>query len=823
LFSKINKTGINFSNYENIPVKCEGEKAPSPVTTVEEAGLCRLVMDNVSKVGYTSLTPVQRYSIPIVMGGRDLMACAQTGSGKTAAFLLPIIHNLISTYQPRSEREQGCHKPKCLIVTPTRELAIQIYNEVKKFAYSSPLKSALAYGGVSTGSQLASYSHGCDILVATPGRLIDFVGQGKVGFHLVKYLVLDEADRMLDMGFMPDVKRIVGDPNMPPKGERVTLMFSATFPAVIRKVADQFLHQYLFLTVGVVGGACKDVLQKFYQVAKRDKKDRLSSMLAELGVSKTLVFIRTKHKTHRLAQQLYREGFACNSIHGDRSQGQRELALAQFRDGVSTVLLATAVVARGLDIPEVANVINYDMPGEIDEYVHRIGRTGRVGNNGQAFSFWDMDEDTKIQKDLVRILTESGQIVPDWLQLNIETKSAGGQRKGKGGGGKEGKVRDKENVMVENQEVNNRSKKKENVKNNVPKTENKMNSRDVISKSPKSVKIEVKDIEDVKVNGNNEKKGDGNVSPSDSQKKKRVRNRGKGSVSRKEGEGEEKIDANVEDVNNSDKVKKKRNRNRGKKDKSEHVVNDGSDNQGGDGAAQGEGGGGGNGWAASRQASLPEMARDRPGPALARRTASQYEFERGVESAGSGRQQQPGRDGRAGQGRQQHGRMEDQGRPQHGRDGQNRGPSRPHDGRDGQSRGPSRASDGRDGQNRGPARPQPSAPVADIIGILQQQARGGKQEQGEVVERGNRETSSYRPHPVERQEFRGSSGGRGGGGGGGGGPPAQVNSEVADLASLLELKARLAQEKVGTGRREGGRRRQEVARDLANTSHWPAL
>ena len=213
---------------------------------------------------------------------------------------------------------------------------------------------SLPCSGVSTGNQLSSLSSGCDILVATPGRLIDFVGQGKVGFHMVKYLVMDEADRMLDMGFMPDVKKIVGDPNMPNNADRVTLMFSATFPSPIRKAADQFLNNYIFLTVGVVGGACSDVTQKFYQVClmiiivffiviivkvvKQDKKNKLTSLLGELGSSKTLVFIRTKHKTHRLAQQLYREGFACNSIHGDRSQGQRELALAQFKQGVSLLL-----------------------------------------------------------------------------------------------------------------------------------------------------------------------------------------------------------------------------------------------------------------------------------------------------------------------------------------------------------------------------------------------------------------------------------------------------------------------------------------------------
>ena len=224
-------------------MKVEGANQVTPIQSIDEAKLTPILAGNVSRVGYTSLTPVQKHALPTVMGGRDLMAAAQTGSGKTAAFLLPTIHRLIEGYQPRPKEIE--HRPECVIVTPTRELAIQIYDEARKFAYGSELKCAIAYGGVATGKQLIG--EGCNILVATPGRLLDFVQQGKIGFHRVQYLVLDEADKMLDMGFMPDVKKIVGNPHMAPKGQRQTLMFSATFPEAIRNVAKEFLNNYLFL------------------------------------------------------------------------------------------------------------------------------------------------------------------------------------------------------------------------------------------------------------------------------------------------------------------------------------------------------------------------------------------------------------------------------------------------------------------------------------------------------------------------------------------------------------------------------------------------
>ena len=277
LFENIRHTGINFAKYENIPVKVEGPNQVTPIQSIGEAKLTPVLAGNVTRVGYTSLTPVQKHALPIVMGGRDLMAAAQTGSGKTAAFLLPMIHRLMMEYQPRSKESE--HRPECVIVTPTRELAIQIYDEARKFAFGSELKCAIAYGGVATGKQLIG--EGCNILVATPGRLLDFVQQGKIGFHRVQYLVLDEADKMLDMGFMPDVKKIVGNPHMAPKGQRQTLMFSATFPEAIRSVAREFLNNYLFLSVGVVGGACTDVDQYFDEVILSSLENGVSLLLEQ--------------------------------------------------------------------------------------------------------------------------------------------------------------------------------------------------------------------------------------------------------------------------------------------------------------------------------------------------------------------------------------------------------------------------------------------------------------------------------------------------------------------------------------------------------------
>jgi len=409
-------SGINFSKYSKIPIKVTGENVPPGISSFASAGLRQILVDNISKSGYKEPTPVQKRTLPIVMAGRDVMACAQTGSGKTAAFLLPIIHKLIEE-QADGKAGAACQEPQCVVITPTRELAIQIKDEARKFALGSMIKSVVAYGGTSVGFQLSTLVKGCNILICTPGRMLDFVDKGKVSFASLKYLVLDEADRMLDMGFMPDIQRCVSNPTMPKKGDRQTLMFSATFPDEVQRSASDFLTKdYLFVTVGVVGGACSDVAQTFYQMTRFEKRDKLKEILEE-GDPKdmTLVFVKTKKNADFIASFLSGEGFPATSIHGDRLQREREEALHDFKSGRMSILVATAVAARGLDIRGVAHVVNYDMPEDIDEYVHRIGRTGRVGNLGRATSFWETDADDKIAGPLLKILTDCGQEVPDFL------------------------------------------------------------------------------------------------------------------------------------------------------------------------------------------------------------------------------------------------------------------------------------------------------------------------------------------------------------------------------------------------------------------------
>lgn len=427
LFETGIKSGINFDRFDKIPVEVTGDDVPKPVKSFAEAGLRQLLLDNVAKSGYAKPTPVQKYAIPIVLAKRDLMSCAQTGSGKTAAFLLPILHALLEDgVEPNAGGSP--QTPQAVIVAPTRELAIQIKDEARKFAHGSIIRPVVAYGGTSSGFQLQQLFRGCNVLIATPGRLMDFVEKGKISFEQVRYLVLDEADRMLDMGFMPEVRRIVAGASMPDKGERQTLMFSATFPEDVQKLAAEFLSdKYLFLAIGMVGCANTDVEQTFIEVEKFGKRDKLKEILQDAGTDRTLVFVETKKNADFIAAYLSTEGFPTTSIHGARLQREREEALADFKRGKMPVLVATAVAARGLDIKDVKHVINYDMPQAIDDYVHRIGRTGRVGNKGKATSFFDPSTDGGLAADLVKILAQSETVVPDFL-----ANASGG---GGGGGG----------------------------------------------------------------------------------------------------------------------------------------------------------------------------------------------------------------------------------------------------------------------------------------------------------------------------------------------------------------------------------------------------
>ncbi|KAM6945584.1 putative ATP-dependent RNA helicase an3 isoform 2-T2 [Aplochiton taeniatus] len=438
-------TGINFEKYDDIPVEATGQNCPHHIESFQDIPMGEIIMCNIGLSRYTRPTPVQKYAIPIVKSKRDLMACAQTGSGKTAAFLLPVLSQIFSegpgealVASKASGQENGKYGrrkqfPISLVLAPTRELALQIYEEARKVAYRSKVRPCVVYGGADIGQQIRDLERGCHLLVATPGRLVDMMERGKIGLDYCKYLVLDEADRMLDMGFEPQIRRIVEQDTMPPKGIRQTMMFSATFPKEIQILARDFLEEYIFLAVGRVGSTSENITQKVVWVEESDKRSFLLDLLNATVIpseaqdnageniekpgkdSLTLVFVETKKGADALEDFLYREGYACTSIHGDRSQRDREEALHQFRSGRCPILVATAVAARGLDISNVKHVINFDLPSDIEEYVHRIGRTGRVGNLGLATSFFN-DKNGNITKDLLDILVEAKQEVPSWLE-----------------------------------------------------------------------------------------------------------------------------------------------------------------------------------------------------------------------------------------------------------------------------------------------------------------------------------------------------------------------------------------------------------------------
>lgn len=381
-------TGINFDNYDKIPVESTGNDIPEPISTYEEDTIGADLFRNTQLCGYVKPTPVQKYSVPIGSAGRDLMACAQTGSGKTAGFLFPIIMAMIRNggHDPPENARRRVY-PEALILAPTRELASQIQDESRKFTYCTGIASVVVYGGADVREQLRHIDRGCDLLVATPGRLVDLIERGRLAMDHIRFLVLDEADRMLDMGFEPQIRRIVEEEGMPCGEDRQTMLFSATFPANIQRLASDFLRDYIFLTVGRVGSASKDVTQTVEFVENNDKIDTLMRFLLTIEEGLILIFVETKRSCDYIEDVLCNKGFPACSIHGDKSQREREDALRSFKRAHTPVMVATDVASRGLDIPNVTQVVNFDLPTNIDDYVHRIGRTGRAGNTGAALSF----------------------------------------------------------------------------------------------------------------------------------------------------------------------------------------------------------------------------------------------------------------------------------------------------------------------------------------------------------------------------------------------------------------------------------------------------
>ncbi len=328
-------------------------------------------------------TPIQAQAIPVALSGHDAIAIAQTGTGKTLAFSLPSLSNLAS---------RPMRGNRMLVLLPTRELAQQVQTVMEPFARTLGLRTVAVYGGVGMTKQADALRHGRSVVVATPGRLLDHMNRGNVSFDALEILVLDEADRMLDMGFMPDLRRILA--RLPKK--RQTMMFSATFPDPIARLAKDMLHEPERLVAGEVARPVDAVNQALYTVQHTDKLALLSDLLRNKEVQSALVFIRTKARTDRVARALHKAGFKAQPIHGDRTQQQRDKALAGFRDGRYNILVATDVAARGLDISDISHVINFDIPSSPEDYVHRIGRTARCGKTGEAITFVSPDEHTAL-------------------------------------------------------------------------------------------------------------------------------------------------------------------------------------------------------------------------------------------------------------------------------------------------------------------------------------------------------------------------------------------------------------------------------------------
>jgi ATP-dependent RNA helicase RhlE len=334
----------------------------------------------VADLGYEKPTPIQEQAIPLVLAGRDLMAGAQTGTGKTAAFALPILQGFAP--QASTSTSPARHPVRALVLTPTRELAVQVYESFRDYGKHLPLRSTVVYGGVDMNAQIAELRRGVEVLVATPGRLLDHVQNKTVMFNQVSVLVLDEADRMLDMGFMPDIKRIIA--LLPAK--RQNLLFSATFPDEIRNLARALLHNPAEIQVAARNAAADSVTHVLHPVAREKKRELLSYLIQTRGLKQVLVFCGTRIGANRLAHQLRKDHIHADAIHGDKTQGERELALADFKGGKTSVLVATDVASRGLDIEGLPQVINFDVPHSPEDYVHRIGRTGRAGLTGEAIS-----------------------------------------------------------------------------------------------------------------------------------------------------------------------------------------------------------------------------------------------------------------------------------------------------------------------------------------------------------------------------------------------------------------------------------------------------
>src|SRR5690242_8801829 len=371
----------------------EAERVGDPAA-FDGLGLSKVVLDAVRDAGYTSPTPIQAQAIPLILRGRDVMGLAQTGTGKTAAFTLPMVDRLAN----------GPHRTRALVLTPTRELCVQVEESVRKYSKHADVDAATVYGGVGYESQERALRDGVDIIVATPGRLIDHLERRNVSFDDLEVLVLDEADRMLDMGFAPQINAIVNQ--IPPY--RQTLLFSATMPPEVEALARKYLRKPVVVQVGRRSQAANTVTHAVYPVPRERKSALLTALLRRENMDSVLVFTRTKHGADRVVRHLEKDGIEATAMHADKTQPQRTRALQDFKTGRVRVLVATDIAQRGLDISGITHVINYDVPQQAEDYVHRIGRTGRAASEGDAFTFMAPDEIAMV-RTIERVI---GQEIP---------------------------------------------------------------------------------------------------------------------------------------------------------------------------------------------------------------------------------------------------------------------------------------------------------------------------------------------------------------------------------------------------------------------------
>lgn len=391
----------------------------APAIRFQDFGLAPEILRALNDQGYVHPTPIQAEAIPVVLQGKDVMGAAQTGTGKTAGFSLPIIQLLLA--HANSSASPARHPVRALILTPTRELADQVADNVKAYAQHTPLRSTVVFGGMDMKPQTVILKGGVEIVIATPGRLLDHVEQKNISLGQVQILVMDEADRMLDMGFLPDLQRII---NLLPK-QRQNLMFSATFSPEIKKLANTFLKDPVTIEVARSNATNDNVTQIIYKVEEEAKRDAVSFIIRQRGLKQVIVFSNTKIGASRLARHLESEGVKASAIHGDKSQGERMQALEQFKKGEIEVLVATDVAARGLDIAELPCVINFDLPYNAEDYVHRIGRTGRAGATGDAISLYS-DKDARLLVDIEKLIKQ--KCVPGDLAGFVPRGNGGRER-----------------------------------------------------------------------------------------------------------------------------------------------------------------------------------------------------------------------------------------------------------------------------------------------------------------------------------------------------------------------------------------------------------